>query len=178
MGGPSTVCNAKYSQGFYISRLTLTRSLYRTGTARPSVVLTYGSPFNVPTLFWQTRSSWPRMVDSATQTTLPDIATGDLQADGQKTRLYTGFISFPMMMHFLAVLVQHGADSMRYWAGAKCSLTGSSDRQYHKQGVSKPGPKRTLSLRSEFLMVMTRLRLGLAEQHLADTFKVSSSTVS
>lgn len=126
--------------------------------------------------FWfQAGCPRPETVDCATQTTLPDIAFEDLQSDDHKTRFYTGFVNFAMLMHFYSVLVTHGADKLNYWEGQKRSL---GDKTYHKEGVGKPGKKRTLSSKAEFLMMMMRLRMGLLQEHLADIFKVSQSTVS
>ncbi len=114
------------------------------------------------------------MVDAACQTTMPDIAIQDLKNSDQKTRFYTGFVSFQMLMHFFTVLMNHGAGKLNYWEGQKRSM---GEKQYHKEGVEKPGRKRTLSPLSEFLMVMMRLRMGLLQEHLTDIFKVSTSTV-
>ena len=82
---------------------------------------------------------------------------------------------FQMMLLFFQTLVKHGAAKLNYWEGAKRSM---GQKQYHKEGVSKPGKARKLSLEAEFLMVMMRIRLGLLQEHLADIFKVSVSTVS
>ena len=44
--------------------------------------------------------------------------------------------------------------------------------------TSKRGRKRSISTVNEFLLVMCRLRQGFAEEHLANLFGVSVSTVS
>ena len=46
------------------------------------------------------------------------------------------------------------------------------------EGVDKPGPKRKVPLFAEFIMVLTRLRLGLLIRHLADIYSISEGTVS
>ena len=51
-------------------------------------------------------------------------------------------------------------------------------RSYQQQGNLKPGRKRFLRPIDEFFMVMMRLRLGPLQEHLADIFRVSESTVS
>ncbi len=120
-------------------------------------------------------TSKPTTADVGCQTNLPDISVEDLKNDDHKTRFYTGFVNFQMLMLFLTTLMKHGADKLNYWEGQKRSM---GDKQYHQEGVDKPGRKRKLSVPAEFLMVMMRLRMGLLQEHLVDIFKVSQSTVS
>ena len=67
------------------------------------------------------------------------------------------------------------AVKLNYWQG-KDSLKEKS--YLADEGKQKPGPKRKMRLIDEFLLVMTRLRLGLLERDLADRFCVSTSSVS
>ena len=61
---------------------------------------------------------------------------------------------------------------MRYWHGEKRSHASiPSDRP-------KRGRDRKLRTIHEFLLVLMRIRLGLLQEHLADIFKISTSTVS
>lgn len=106
---------------------------------------------------------------------VPDITFEDLKDDDDKTRFYTGFISFNMFMLMFNTFLKHGADKLNYWDGPKQSL---GDKSYFDADKMKPGPKRKLRPIDEFLMTCMRLRLDLLQQHLADIFKVSQSTVS
>ena len=93
-----------------------------------------------------------------------------------KTRFYTGFISFPMFWHYFQPALKHGADKLHYWEGNKRS--GCAEKLYHQNDIMKPGPKRTLRPCDEFLLVCMRLRFGLLQDHLADIFHVSKTTIS
>ena len=63
---------------------------------------------------------------------------------------------------------------MKYWGKNK-----STQSHYQKDAQNKkPGRKRGLQVKEEFLLVLLRLKLGLMERHLADMFAVTVSTVS
>lgn len=51
------------------------------------------------------------------------------------------------------------------------------DKQYHQEGHQKPGKRRFLRPFDEFLRTCMRLRLGLNQEHLADIFRISKTTV-
>ena len=64
---------------------------------------------------------------------------------------------------------------MKYWDRNK------SQQSHYQKDVQKkkPGRKRVLQVKDGFLLlVLMRLKLGLMEQHLADIFAVTVSTVS
>ena len=105
----------------------------------------------------------------------PDIHLEDLanQPD-DKVRFYTGFVNFSMLYLMFQTLLSHGADRLNYWRGEK----SMGDRSYHGKNQQKSGIKRALRTEDEFLLTCMRLKLGLLQQHLADIFKVSDSTVS
>ena len=42
-----------------------------------------------------------------------------------------------------------------------------------KSRFKKPGRKRSVQISEEFVLVLMRLKLGLTESHLADTFSVT-----
>lgn len=63
---------------------------------------------------------------------------------------------------------------MKYW-----DKTKDQKSYYHDDHEKeKPGRKRKLELKEEFILILLRLKLGLMERHLADMFAVSVSTVS
>ena len=115
-------------------------------------------------------------IDVGVQVNFPDITPEDLNRNNEKTRFYTGFISFAMFMHYFNTTLKHGADKLHYWEGEKRYT--NSEKLYHQSDNAKPGPKRSLRPIDEFLMVCMRLRLALVQEHLADIFHVSKSTVS
>ena len=100
----------------------------------------------------------------------------DLKGDDDKTRFYTGFISFAMFWHYFLTKMKHGVDKLHYWEGDKRSA--DAEKLYHQTDYMKPGRKRSLRPEDEFLLVCMRLRLGLLQEHLGDIFCVSKTTVS
>lgn len=115
------------------------------------------------------------MRDVDGQAAMPDIPLTDLEGNDKKAKFHTGFVNFPTMLLIFTTLVKHEADKPYDWEGQKRSLGASV---HHTEGVGKPGRTHKLHLDSEFLMVMTRLRLGLLEEQTADIFKVYMFTVS
>ena len=107
------------------------------------------------------------------RTDLPQITIENVKNDDGKVRFYTGFMSFSVFWMFFSVLVKHGAEKLNYWEGESRSM---GEKSYQQQGNLKPGRKRFLRPIDEFFMVMMRLRL--LQEHLADIFRVSESTVS
>ncbi|XP_056004164.1 uncharacterized protein LOC130049940 [Ostrea edulis] len=119
----------------------------------------------------------PVMQDACIQVSLPYISPEDLRYNDEKTRFYTGFVSFAMFWHYLSTLIKHGADKLYYWEGEqRCANTPIP--AYHQTDGHKPGRKRFLRPADEFLLVCMRLRLGLLQEHLADIFCISTTTVS
>ena len=116
-----------------------------------------------------------KTVSSSVQTQkAPDITYEDLLED-KKVKFYTGFVNFGMFMLMFNTLAKYGANKLNYWDGAKKTL---SEKQTQNAEQEKPGPKRKLRPIDEFLLTCMRLRLGLLQEHLADIFKISQSTVS
>ena len=116
-----------------------------------------------------------KYVDSSCQARLPFLSPEDLRHKGdEKTKFYTGFVSFGMFMYMFQLFLRHGADRLNYWDGAN-SL---KPKPYQSSNVMKPGPKRQLRPIEEFLMLCMKLRLNLLHETLADLFGVSTSTVS
>ena len=70
--------------------------------------------------------------------------------------------------------VKEGAARMKYWRGPKRSAT---EKTYERTGGAKPGPKPTVPLFAQFLMLLIWLRLDLPQVVLADMFDTSTTTV-
>ena len=64
------------------------------------------------------------------------------------------------------------ARTLRYWKGPK--RTVNRVRVLNK----KPGPKRGLSSKNEFLMIMIKIKTGLSMEILGDLFGISKTQVS
>ena len=63
---------------------------------------------------------------------------------------------------------------MKYWGKQK-----SDTSHYQKDETKrKPGRKRILTMKEEFLIVLCRLRLGVLNRHLSDMFGVSEPAIS
>ena len=119
----------------------------------------------------------PIMRDASVQVSLPHISPEDLRQNDDKIRFYTGFVSFAMFWHYLMTCIKHGADKLYYWEGEqRCG--NAPVPAYHQTDGQKPGRKRFLRPADEFLLVCMRLRLGLLQEHLADLFCISTTTVS
>ena len=115
--------------------------------------------------------------DSEMQAEMPAITVEDLRGQDDKVRFYTGFVSFAMMMCMFTNLLKHGADRLTYWEGQKRFNPGEK-KTYHQDNTRKTGKQRKLRPEDEFLMCCIRMRLGTLQEHLADMFCVSVTTVS
>nr|XP_022304109.1 uncharacterized protein LOC111111416 [Crassostrea virginica]XP_022312597.1 uncharacterized protein LOC111117720 [Crassostrea virginica] len=115
------------------------------------------------------------MKDSSVESKLPFMSYEDIMHDDNKIRFYTGFLSSSMFWLFFSTLMKHGADRLSYWEGNSRSL---GEKTYHVNNSAKPGRQRKLRPVDEFLMVTMRLRQGMLQEHLADLFRVSLSSVS
>ena len=62
---------------------------------------------------------------------------------------------------------------MKYWDKQK-----SHTSHYQKDETKKPGRKRILTTKEEFLIVLCRLHLGVLNRHLSDMFGVSEPAIS
>ena len=113
--------------------------------------------------------------EAACQAKLPVISPEDLKQQGDdKTKFYTGFVSFAMFNFMFQLFLKHGADKLNYWDGEH----STRERDFQNNNQRKRGPKRQLRPIDEFLMLCMKLRLNLLHESLADMFYVSVSTVS
>lgn len=113
--------------------------------------------------------------DVALQCDLPRMIYEDIKDSDEKVRFYTGFPTFQVFWMFFLTHLKHGAEKLNYWEGERRSM---GDKQYHQEGHQKPGKRRFLRPIDEFLLTCMRLRLGLNQEHLADIFRISKTTVS
>ena len=83
---------------------------------------------------------------------------------------YTGLPSFAVFQILYNYLYDKTRD-MQY-------VSTAGQQHNTERFVTKPGPKRTLSLMEEMFATLVRLRLGLPSQHCAHLFGISESTYS
>ena len=100
------------------------------------------------------------------------VAQDVLKSD-ESVKFYAGIPSL-LCFTFLSNTLLPYTENMKYWDRNK------SQQSHYQKDVQKkkPGRKRVLQVTEEFLLVLMRLKLGLMEQHLADIFAVTVSTVS
>ena len=97
----------------------------------------------------------------------------DVLKSNESVKFYTGIPSLSCFMLLINTLFPY-AEKMKYWDKNK------DQKSYYQDDPEKekPGRKRKLELKEEFILILLRLKLGLMERHLADMFAVSVSTVS
>lgn len=95
-------------------------------------------------------------------------------ATDKSVRLHTGL---PNRATFdsLLELVTPTASTMKYWTGA--SRVAKRKRGFEKS-IKKSGPKRQLTMQSELLLVLMKLRLALNYETLSIIFQITSSSCS
>ena len=76
-------------------------------------------------------------------------------------------------MLYIFLLLQPYLPALRYWRGPKVAKSCSKVKRRFKQPTSKK-----LSHRDEFLLTLTRLRLSLLNEDLADRFNISTTVCS
>ena len=97
----------------------------------------------------------------------------DVLKSNESVKFYTGIPSLSCFMLLVNTLLPY-AGKMKYWDKNKRQKSYSQN----DPEKAKPGRKRDVGLKGEFILVLLRLKLGLMERHLADMFAVSVSTVS
>ena len=97
----------------------------------------------------------------------------DVLKSNESVKFYTGIPSLSCFMLLVNTLLPY-AGKMKYWDKNK------RQKSYYQSDPekAKPGRKRDVGLKGEFILVLLRLKLGLMERHLADMFAVSVSRVS
>lgn len=83
----------------------------------------------------------------------------------ESVKFYTGIPSLSWFM-LLVYTFFPCAGKMKYWdknKDQKCYYQDDPEKE-------KPGRKRKVELKEEFILVLLRLKLGLMERHLADMF--------
>lgn len=97
-------------------------------------------------------------------------------ANDKKVRLNTGLPNKAALKSLFGLLKPR-ASRMRYWFGAKRFSNISYKRKYRRT-PRKSGPRRSLSLKDEFVLTLMKLRLALTNDFLCDLFGLSAGTCS
>lgn len=97
----------------------------------------------------------------------------DVLKSNESVTFYTGTPSLSCFMLLVNTCFPY-AGKMKYWDKNK------DQKSYYQDDPEreKPGHKRKLELKEEFILILLRLKLGLIEKHLANMFAVSVSIVS
>lgn len=101
-----------------------------------------------------------------------EIFLEDVMKNDDSVKFYTGIPTLGCL-NMLVNLITPEADRLKYWDKNK-----DKKLKYQTSPVTKPGPKRSLSVLEELLICLVRLRLGLMGRQLADIFSVSQAQVS
>lgn len=92
----------------------------------------------------------------------------DVLKSNESVKSYTGIPSLSCFILLVNTFFPY-AGKMKYWdknKDQKCYYQDDSEKE-------KPGRKRKLELKEEFILVLLWLKLGLMERQLADMFSVS-----
>lgn len=96
----------------------------------------------------------------------------DVMKNDDSVKIYTGIPTLGCL-NMLVNLIKPEADKLKYWDKNK-----DKKLKYQTSPVTKPGPKRSLSVLEELVICLVRLRLGLMGRQLADIFSISQAQVS
>ena len=117
-------------------------------------------------------SSQEVKVGANTQRRREQVVQDVLKSTGS-VKFYTGIPSLSCFMLLVNTFFRY-AGKMKYWDKNKDQKSYYQDEPEKE----KPGRKRKLELKEDFILILLRLKLGLMERHVADMFAVSVSTVS
>ncbi|XP_066910973.1 uncharacterized protein [Clytia hemisphaerica] len=112
------------------------------------------------------RSTNKKIRDSSKPFSLQDIKTDE------KMKFYTGIESI-LLFQAIFNLLEPYIPSMTYWRGPKKVVSTKVKRQIFSRASSKK-----LNAKTEFLLTLMKLRLGLLTEDLADRFQISVGTCS
>ena len=99
----------------------------------------------------------------------------NIQTNSSLLIFYTVFPNFQTMMALFEILDPcSNRENINYWLPGKETFKSNSD----SEKLRKQGRPRFLQPLDEFFLTICRLRQGFAEQHLANLFHISQSTVS
>ena len=92
----------------------------------------------------------------------------DVLKSNESVKFYTGIASLSCFMLLINTLLLY-AGKMKYWDKSK------GQKSYHQNDPEKekPGRKRDVGLKEEFILVLLLLKLGLLGRHLADMVTIS-----
>ena len=91
----------------------------------------------------------------------------DVLKNDDCVKFYTGIPTLGCF-NMLTDLITPEAQKLKYWDKNK-----EKQMKYQTSPGNKPGPKRILTIKEEFVITLVRLRLGLMGRHLAHVFSVS-----
>ena len=96
----------------------------------------------------------------------------DVVKSDESVKFYTGAPSYSCLLMLFDV---HNveAQKLKYWDKNKNTTVS-----YEKTDKKGPGPRRTLSLMQEFILIFVKLQLGLTGKQLGDIFSISETQVS
>ena len=78
---------------------------------------------------------------------------------------------------YVSTIVMPRAKRMQYWHGKRKTVSTKVRRKF-RTTPEKPGPKHKLSIQSELVLVLMKLRVGCPNEYLACCFSISQSTFS
>ncbi|KAL9986830.1 hypothetical protein ACROYT_G001034 [Oculina patagonica] len=96
----------------------------------------------------------------------------DVLKSDESVKFYTGIPSLSCFMLLFNTLLPY-VGKMKYWDKNKLQKSYYQDDPEKK----KPGRKRDVGLKEEFILVLLRLKLGLMERHLADMFSFCTRVI-
>lgn len=96
----------------------------------------------------------------------------DVMENNDSVKFFTGIPTLGCL-NMLVNLITPQAEKLKYWDKNK-----DKKIKYQTSPVTKPGPKRSLSVLEEFVICLVRLRLGLMRRQLSDIFSVSQAQIS
>lgn len=101
-----------------------------------------------------------------------ELNTKDMLRDDETVKFYTGLPNLACF-NFTSGLIQPYTKNIKYWDKRNDS------KSYYQTDVpkNKPGRRRQLTEKEEYLLVLCRLRLGVLNRHLGDMFGVSEASI-
>ncbi|XP_070550364.1 uncharacterized protein [Ptychodera flava] len=102
------------------------------------------------------------------------LSLDTIRNNDKETLYWTGYPNYEVFESVFEYL-EPKAMNLQYWRGEKETQFGHF---YKYENHNKPGPDRKLSLKTEFFLVMVRLKCGLQLHDLAMRFSISEGSVS
>ena len=119
---------------------------------------------------WEEKYSKLRFCYESKKKRKPDPLT--FLSNDAKIKSYTGFVNSAVLNGFFDVLEPY-AKRMRFW-NPHATPVGRIKRPF-KNTPKRHGPPRQLPLKTEYIMTLMRVRMGLSVEFLSDLFGVSET---